>query len=76
LSAEGRLSAVILILLPFVIGFFVFISNPKYLQPLLEDPVGWIMLGAAGIGMVIGALVMKNMVDILTFKEFSLCLFF
>jgi tight adherence protein B len=64
LSAEGRLSAVILILLPFCVAFFIFLGNPKYLQPLLEDPVGWIMLGAAGIGMVVGALVMKNMVDI------------
>ncbi|HSL60403.1 MAG TPA: type II secretion system F family protein [Desulfotignum sp.] len=64
LSAEGRLSAVILILLPFVIAFFVFFSNPSSLQPLIEEPVGWIMLGAAGVGMVIGAVVMKNMVDI------------
>jgi tight adherence protein B len=64
LSAEGRLSAVILILLPFFIGFFIFLSNPNYLQPLIEEPIGWIMLGAAGVGMVIGAIVMKNMVDI------------
>jgi tight adherence protein B len=64
LSAEGRLSAVILILLPFVIAFFIFMSNPGYLEPLLKEPIGWIMLGAAGVSMVIGAIVMKNMVKI------------
>ena len=64
LSAEGKLSAIILILLPFFIAFFIFMLNPGYLQPLIEERIGWIMLGAAGIGMVIGAVVMKNMVNI------------
>ena len=64
LSAEGRLSAVILILLPFVIMFFIFLLNPGYLHPLIREPVGWIMLGTAGVSMIIGTIVMKNMVTI------------
>jgi tight adherence protein B len=64
LSAEGRLSALVLIVLPFAVGLFIFIGNPSYLKPLIENPVGWFMLGSAGVGMVVGALVMRNMVKI------------
>jgi tight adherence protein B len=64
LSAEGRLSAIILILLPILIGAWLQFSNPKYLAPLLVDPMGKYMLIGAGIMMVIGIFVMKKMVTI------------
>jgi len=64
LSAEGRLSAVILVAIPFLIGTFLYISNPDYLNILFSEPAGRIMVGAASIMMVIGILVMKKMVTI------------
>ena len=64
LSAEGRLSAFILILLPLLIAGWMQFSNPKYLAPLLTDPIGKFMLIGAGIMMVIGIFVMKKMVTI------------
>jgi tight adherence protein B len=64
LSAEGRLSAVILIALPLFIAGWLRFSNPKYLAPLLTDPVGKIMIIGAAIMMVIGIFVMKKMVTI------------
>ena len=64
LSAEGRLSAFILIALPFGIAGWMQFSNPKYLDPLLTDPVGKIMIIGAAIMMVFGIIVMKKMVTI------------
>jgi tight adherence protein B len=64
LSAEGRLSAFILILLPFLIAGWLRFSNPKYLAPLLMDPIGRILLIGAGLLMVIGIFVMKKIVAI------------
>ncbi len=64
LTAEGRLSAVILIALPILIGVWLQISNPKFLKPLFVDPIGNIMLAGAGVFLVIGMLVMKQMVKI------------
>jgi tight adherence protein B len=64
LSAEGRLSAIILIAIPFLIGIFLHLSNPKYLEVLFSEPVGRFMMGGAAIMMVIGILVMKKMVTI------------
>ena len=64
LSAEGRLSAVILVAIPFFIAIYLHLSNPKYLAILFSEPIGRIMVGAAVIMMAIGILVMKKMVTI------------
>jgi len=64
LSAEGRLSAIILVMIPFLIGFFLHFRKPDYLGLLFYDPIGRIMLGTAVILMAIGILVMKKMVTI------------
>jgi tight adherence protein B len=64
LSAEGKLSALILIALPFFIVGWLQFSTPSYLVPLVTDPVGQIMIVGAAIMMVIGIFVMKKMVKI------------
>ena len=64
LSAEGRLSAFILVALPFGIAGWMWFSNPKYLDPLLTDPIGKIMIIGAAIMMVFGIIVMKKLVAI------------
>jgi tight adherence protein B len=46
LTAEGRMSAIILGALPFVSAIAVGVMNPKYLEPLVEDPLGRIFLGS------------------------------
>lgn len=64
LSAEGRLSGVILVGLPILIGVWLYISNPDFLMPLFVDPIGHILLGGAGVLLLIGMFVMKQMVKI------------
>jgi len=64
LSAEGKLSAVILVAIPFLLGLYLYLSNPEYLGLLFSEPMGRIMVGFAAIMMVIGILVMKKMVTI------------
>lgn len=64
LSAEARLSAYILIGLPFVIGLFIYVMNPSYIMLLFEDPIGHVMLIVAGVMMALGIIVMKRMVKI------------
>ncbi|MDA3789361.1 MAG: type II secretion system F family protein [Desulfobacula sp.] len=64
LSAEGRLSGVILAFIPFAIGGWLQISNPDFMKPLFEDEIGRIMLGIGGIMMVLGMITIKKMVEI------------
>jgi tight adherence protein B len=64
LTAEGRISAYVLLGLPFFIGYAIYFLNPGYISVLFRDPIGHFMLVAAGVMMIIGAVVMKRMVDI------------
>jgi tight adherence protein B len=64
LSAEGRLSAIALFLLPIVIFLVISLINPSYMEPLLTTPLGQNLLWAACIMMVIGMIVVKRMVVI------------
>jgi len=64
LTAEGRLSAVILLLLPIAMAFYFYVSNYGYISLLWTDPIGIVMLVGAIIAMIVGAIVMKNIVAI------------
>jgi tight adherence protein B len=54
LSAEGRLSATILCILPFVAGFLFYLANPELMAELWTDPIGVRLIIFAAILMVIG----------------------
>jgi tight adherence protein B len=64
LTAEGRISAIILVILPFVVGIMVGIINGGYLTPLLNTTMGNIMLVLAFVLMVIGILWMRSIVRV------------
>jgi tight adherence protein B len=64
LSAEGKLSAVVLICLPFVIIAYLKLTQPDYMNLLFTDPIGRFMAVVAGIMMIIGIIVMTRMVKI------------
>ena len=64
LSAEGKLSAVVLVCLPFSIIAYLKLSQPAYMNLLFTDPIGRVMAAVAGIMMIIGIFVMKKMVKI------------
>jgi tight adherence protein B len=64
LTAEGRLSGLILILLPPVICILLMIINPKYESMLFNDPTGQLMCGAAVIFQLLGMLFIRKIVNI------------
>jgi tight adherence protein B len=54
LAADGQLSAIILMALPFVVAGFLGITAPKYISLLVTVPIGFIMLGVGAVMMMIG----------------------
>jgi Flp pilus assembly protein TadB len=64
LSAEGRFSAYILMALPVAMGVFLFIARPTYMRPLYTTHLGMFMLVGAGVLLVIGIVVMRQMIKI------------
>ena len=64
LTAEARLSALILGTLPFAMAGFLFISNRQYLVPLVNTSLGLMMIGGAAFMMSIGFLWMRKIIRI------------
>ncbi|GAA4095398.1 type II secretion system F family protein [Nocardioides kongjuensis] len=64
LSAEGRLSAIILCALPILFALFLFLTNREFLHPLVADIRGWILLGFGVLWMTIGSFLMSRMVRV------------
>ncbi|MGI5819706.1 MAG: type II secretion system F family protein [Armatimonadota bacterium] len=63
-TSEGRLSATILVAMPFVMAMLISVISPGYLEPLFTEAAGKMMMIAAGVLMVIGIIVIKNLIEI------------
>lgn len=64
LTAEGRISALVLGLLPVGMAIILYSSNPDYMDPLFSRTIGWIMLGVAVGLLAAGAFWLKKLIDI------------
>ena len=64
LSAEGRLSAWILGLLPVVFALYLIVVRPGYLEPLITTVFGWIMIGTGLLLLGIGGLWLRKVVKV------------
>ncbi len=64
LTAEGRVSAGILSMLPPGLGLVMWVMNPDYLSVLFSRTIGWILLGAAVVAGLVGLAWMKKVVTI------------
>ncbi|HZX28878.1 MAG TPA: type II secretion system F family protein [Telluria sp.] len=60
LSAEGRLSAWILVLMPFALAALLNAFNPKFMAPLWTDPLGQSMLRLLLTLMLVGVILLKK----------------
>jgi tight adherence protein B len=64
LTMEGRLSAYVLIALPFAIMGYMTLVNPEYIGLLFTTTIGWVLLTIASVLMVAGFLWMRKIIDI------------
>jgi tight adherence protein B len=62
LTAMGRMSAYVLVGLPFFIAFAVTIMNPGYMSPLYHTSKGHMLLAVSLVMMTIGSAILKKMV--------------
>ena len=65
LSAEGRLSAIILIALPIVLTIYLILVRPDYIGALVTSGLfGWMLVGGASVLMLIGVVWIRKMIQI------------
>ena len=64
LTGEGRLSGIVLLALPPGLFAMMFFTNRAYVMKLFTDPMGQWMLGGAIVMQLLGAYVIKKIIDI------------
>jgi tight adherence protein B len=64
LTAEGRMSGMVLGLLPVAMALLLFMRSPDYLRPLYTTSKGLTMIGFSSVMMILGFFWMKKIVKI------------
>lgn len=64
LTAQGKMSGIVIGILPVLLLLFMLIANPDYINIMFTDPRGLYLLAASAIMMVLGIVVIKKIVNI------------
>lgn len=64
LSAEGRLSAVVLLAIPIFMFSFLYLTQRSFLEPLFSDPIGRAMVWIAVGLMIFGFLLIRKIIKV------------
>jgi len=64
LTGEGRMSGAVLMALPIVVFFIIYFLNPDYVMLLFTEPLGQKMLAGAIFMQLLGALVIRKIINI------------
>jgi tight adherence protein B len=63
ITAENRMSAWVLALLPFVVFLAISLNSPDYIKPLFDTDEGHLILSGALVLQVIGALWVRQQIN-------------
>ncbi|MFC3418964.1 type II secretion system F family protein [Salinicoccus hispanicus] len=61
LTAQGKLSGLIIGLLPVAVGTLIYVINPDYMSLLFTEPIGRMLLAGAAVSEIIGFIFIRKM---------------
>ena len=64
LTAQGRLSAIIVMAIPFFIGISIYFTNKEYIMLMFTTPFGIGMIVTAFVNQIIGLIIIKKIIKI------------
>lgn len=64
LTAQGKMSGIVLACIPVALGLFLYVSSPEYLEPLLTTDIGRIAIIGAVFLVIVGFAIIRKIVDI------------
>lgn len=63
-SAHGRITGLVLVLMPVVVALIMMVTSPQYLAELAADKVGRLMIYGAISGQIVGYFVIRKIINI------------
>jgi tight adherence protein B len=64
LTAQGRLSGLIVMLIPFLLGITLYFLNKEYIMLLFNNPIGIGMITVAFMNQILGLIVIRKIINI------------
>jgi tight adherence protein B len=64
LTAQGRMSGIVIGALPFALGALLYIIQPSYIGIFFKDPIGIILISAALLSGILGFLLIQKLIKI------------
>jgi len=64
LTAQGRLSGMVLTVLPFLVAAAMYTLSPEYMAPMLNEPLGHKMMAYVLVSVVVGHFMIRRIVNI------------
>jgi tight adherence protein B len=64
ITAQARLSGIIITLLPIGLALFLFFVQPSYFAPMVKHTLGWVMLGTGAFSIMVGTAIIQKIVRI------------
>jgi tight adherence protein B len=64
LTAQGRLSGIVIGSLPILLGIAIYLMNPEYMQILFTHPIGLFMVVSGTISSLVGFILIKKLTTI------------
>ncbi|WP_428911925.1 type II secretion system F family protein [Niallia sp. Krafla_26] len=64
LTSQGRMSAIVISLLPVILGLILNVMNPDYFTPMFSHPLGWVLLGGGAVSGLLGWVFINKIVNI------------
>lgn len=64
LTAQGRISGIIITLLPLFLGLIIYSLNPEYVKLLFTNSVGSKLLATAFVSQIVGVILIRRIVNI------------
>lgn len=64
LTAQSKLSAIIISILPFVVATMIYIMNPSYIKELFQSNIGIFMAAGGLVMQILGIFIMMKLADV------------
>ncbi len=64
LTAQGKMSSWIITLLPVCLGLYLNFMSKDYFSPMLEHPLGWMMIFISAISLILGWILIQKIIRI------------
>jgi tight adherence protein B len=64
LTSYGRGAGNLLSALPIILSVVIYLISPNFMSQLFSDPCGWIMIGVSILGIILGYLIIRKIVNI------------